>query len=134
HLVDGGAEAPQQVLALLREDPTLGEPLDGAEDYLRVEVVYAASAEGALHLEDVLTRRTHISIESFDRGLMAARPAATLMAPVLGWDDERVDREVAHYVARVRAERAAHEQPDDAAADAFRLDAPDVVPAVAVAT
>ncbi|WFF04484.1 hypothetical protein [Micromonospora sp. WMMD964] len=51
----------------------------------------------------------------------------------LCWGDERVDQEVAHYVARVRAERAAHEQPDDAAADAFRLDPPDVVPAVTVA-
>ncbi|MFG3555664.1 FAD-dependent oxidoreductase [Micromonospora sp. NPDC047557] len=133
HLLRRYGAAVDEVLALLREDPTLGVPLDGAEDYLRVEVVYAASAEGALHLEDVLTRRTHISIESFDRGLMAARPAAMLMAPVLGWDDERIDREVAHYVARVRAERAAHEQPDDAAADAFRLDAPDVVPAATVA-
>ncbi|MFF0658995.1 FAD-dependent oxidoreductase [Micromonospora tulbaghiae] len=133
HLLRRYGAAVDEVLALLREDPTLGAPLDGAEDYLRVEVVYAASAEGALHLEDVLTRRTHISIESFDRGLMAARPAATLMAPVLGWGDERIDREVAHYVARVRAERAAHDQPDDAAADAFRLDAPDVVPAAIVA-
>ncbi|WP_346535406.1 glycerol-3-phosphate dehydrogenase/oxidase [Micromonospora sp. DPT] len=133
HLLRRYGAAVDEVLALLREDPTLGEPLDGAEDYLRVEVVYAASAEGALHLEDVLTRRTHISIETFDRGLLAARPAATLMAPVLGWDDERVDREVAHYVARVRAERAAHEQPDDAGADAVRLGTPDVVPAAAMA-
>ncbi|MEV1145262.1 glycerol-3-phosphate dehydrogenase/oxidase [Micromonospora sp. NPDC049799] len=133
HLLRRYGAAVDEVLALLRADPTLGEPLDGAEDYLRVEVVYAASAEGALHLEDVLTRRTHVSIESFDRGLTAARPAARLMAPVLGWDDERIEREVAHYVARVEAERAANEQPDDATADAVRLGAPEVVPAVAVA-
>ncbi|MEU5526218.1 glycerol-3-phosphate dehydrogenase/oxidase [Micromonospora chersina] len=133
HLLHRYGAAVDEVLALLREDPTLGEPLDGAEDYLRVEITYAASAEGALHLEDVLTRRTHISIESFDRGLAAARPAAELMAPVLGWDDQRVDREVAHYLARVRAERAAHEQPDDTAADAARSGAPEVVREAALA-
>ena len=40
----------------------------GADDYLRAEVVYAATHEGARHLDDVLTRRTRISIETFDRG------------------------------------------------------------------
>jgi glycerol-3-phosphate dehydrogenase len=133
HLLRRYGAAVDEVLSLLREDPTLAEPLDGAEDYLRVEVVYAASAEGALRLADVLTRRTHISIETFDRGLTAARAAATLMAPVLGWDDERTDREVTDYVAWIRAERAAHEQPDDAAADAVRSSPPDVAAATAVA-
>jgi len=133
HLLRRYGAAVDEVLDLLGEDPTLVEPLDGADDYLRVEVVHAASAEGALHLEDVLTRRTHISIETFDRGLAAARPAAQLMASVLGWDAERVDREVAHYVAQVDAERMAHDQIDDQAADAARLVAPDVVPQVALA-
>lgn len=133
HLLRRYGAAVDEVLDLLGEDPTLVEPLDGADDYLRVEVAHAASAEGALHLEDVLTRRTHISIETFDRGLAAARPAAQLMASVLGWDADRVDREVAHYVAQVDAERMAHDQIDDQAADAARLVAPDVVPQVALA-
>ncbi len=34
---------------------TLGEPLPAADDYLRAEIVYAASHEGARHLDDVLT-------------------------------------------------------------------------------
>ena len=36
------------------------------------EIVYAASHEGARHLDDVLARRTRISIETFDRGVAAA--------------------------------------------------------------
>ena len=56
-----------------RADPTLGEPLPGAEDYLRVEVVYAATHEGARHLDDVLARRTRISIETWDRGVGRGR-------------------------------------------------------------
>ena len=43
--------------------------------------------EGARHLDDVLTRRTRISIETFDRGVAAAPVAARLMADELGWDE-----------------------------------------------
>ena len=51
-----------------------------------MEAVYAATHEGALRLEDVLTRRTRISIEERDRGVAAAPVVAGLLAPVLGWD------------------------------------------------
>ena len=50
------------------------------------------------------------------------------MAGALGWSPEQIDREVEHYTARVRAERASQEQPDDETADAARLGAPEVVP------
>jgi len=81
-------------LALVAERPALDEPLPGADDYLAVEVVHAGSHEGALHLDDVLTRRTRISIETWDRGLEAAAPAAALMAEVLGWDEVTTAAEV----------------------------------------
>jgi glycerol-3-phosphate dehydrogenase len=64
-----------EVLELIAADPSLGRPLAGADDYLRAEVVYAASHEGARHLDDVLARRTHASIETWDRGLSAAEDA-----------------------------------------------------------
>jgi glycerol-3-phosphate dehydrogenase len=50
---------------------------------------------------------------------------ARLMAPVLGWDDAAVRREVESYRARVAAERESHEQTDDPAAAQARLGAPD---------
>ena len=56
--------------------PSSAEPLEGAEEFLAAEVVYAVTHEGARHLDDVLTRRTRISIETFDRGVHAAGPAA----------------------------------------------------------
>ena len=128
HLLGRYGSLIHEVLDLVAADPDLGRPLDGADDHLRAEVVYAASHEGARHLEDVLTRRTRISIETFDRGVAAAQPAATLLAGVLGWTAEQTAREVEHYRARVAAERASQEQPDDETADATRLGAPDVVP------
>jgi glycerol-3-phosphate dehydrogenase len=128
HLLGRYGSLIHEVLALVAADPDLGRPLAGAEDYLRAEIVYAASHEGARHLEDVLTRRTRISIETFDRGVASARPAAELLAPVLGWSAEQTTREVDNYEIRVEAERASQEQPDDETADATRLGAPDVVP------
>jgi len=114
------------LLDMIAERPELGEPLPGAEDYLCVEAVYAASHEGALHLDDVMTRRTRISIETWDRGLASCARVAELMGEVLGWDAEHIEREVTHYRARVEAERESQQQPDDQTADAARMGAPDV--------
>jgi glycerol-3-phosphate dehydrogenase len=114
------------VLDLARTNPALGRPLDGTPDYLAAEVVHAVTAEGALHLDDVLTRRTRVSIETEHRGVESAPAVAALMAGVLGWDAERTAREVEHYTARVAAERESQRMPDDRTADAARLGAPDV--------
>ncbi|RKQ84927.1 glycerol-3-phosphate dehydrogenase [Solirubrobacter pauli] len=126
HLLRRYGTRTDELLSMVKESPELGEPLPGADDYLRVEVLYAASHEGALHLDDVLTRRTRISIETWDRGLESAEPAARLMAEPLGWDEDTIKREVELYRERVAAERRSQEQPDDRAADLERLSAPDV--------
>ncbi|BCY12989.1 glycerol-3-phosphate dehydrogenase/oxidase [Actinoplanes sp. L3-i22] len=128
HLLGRYGSLIRDLLELIKEDPSLARPLDGADDYLRAEVVYAAAAEGARHLVDVLTRRTRISIETFDRGTVSAAEAAELMGRVLGWTAEQRDREVENYRLRVEAERASQEQQDDETADAARLGAPEVVP------
>jgi glycerol-3-phosphate dehydrogenase len=128
HLLNRYGALSEEVLDLIADDPSLGAPLPAADDYLRAEIVYAAKAEGARHLEDALTRRTRISIETFDRGTRTARDAAALMAPVLGWDQAQIDREVEYYEKRVEAERESQLQPDDQTADAARLGAPDIVP------
>ena len=132
HLLRRYGSLVDDLLALVGDDPSLAKPLEGAEDYLAVEVVYAATHEGAAHLEDVLTRRTRISIETWDRGLRAAEPAARLMAKSLGWSRRQVAHEVEHYRARVAAERQSQLQDDDLAADAARLGAPDIAPTVPI--
>jgi len=131
HLLGRYGTLVQEVLGLVKDDKSLGQPIEGAEDYLRAEMVYAVTHEGARHLVDVLARRTRISIETFDRGVAAAPVAAALMAGPLGWTDEQTAKEVENYRLRVEAERASQEQPDDETADAARLGAPDVVPLTA---
>ena len=127
HLLGRYGGLVDELLALIADRPELAEPLTGAEDYLRVEVVHAATHEGARHLDDVLTRRTRISIETFDRGVQAARPAAELMAGALGWDQARLDDEVDHYLRRVEAERQSQRELTDSEADEARVRAPDIV-------
>ncbi len=124
HLLQRYGGLIHELLSAIEERPSLGEPIPGAPDYLCAEAVYAVSHEGAVHLEDVLTRRTRISIEERDRGVAAAPEVAALMAPLLGWDSHKQRREVDYYLARVAAEREAQEQPDDVTANAERLAAP----------
>ncbi len=128
HLLHRYGSRTAEVLELVAAEPRLGRALEGADDYLAAEVVYAASHEGARHLDDVLARRTRISIEAWDRGVSAAPQVAGLMAEVLGWSEEQVSREVSHYLARVEAERESQQMPDDETADSARLGAPEIVP------
>ena len=104
HLLDRYGSLIGEVLAMAEGRPELLTPITEAPVYLKVEAWYAAAAEGALHLEDILARRMRISIEYPHRGVDCAREVAEVVAPVLGWSAEDIDREVDTYIARVEAE------------------------------
>ena len=125
HLLDRYGSLIGEVLALAKGRPELLTPITEAPVYLKVEAWYAAAAEGALHLEDILARRMRISIEYPHRGVECAREVAEVVAPVLGWSAEDIDREVDTYCARVDAEVRSQQQPDDESADALRAAAPE---------
>jgi len=125
HLLDRYGALIGEVLKLGEDRPELLGPITDAPVYLKVEAAYAAAAEGALHLEDILSRRMRISIEYPHRGVDCAREVAEVVAPILGWTAEDVDREVATYLARVEAEVLSQTQPDDESADALRVAAPE---------
>ena len=126
HLLDRYGDRIDEVLDLVAARPDLGEPLADGLPYLRAEVVHAVRSEGALHLDDVLTRRTRLSVESWDRGVDVAQDTAALMGAELDWSPEAIEREIWHYRARVEAERDSQTRPDDQTADAARLGAPDI--------
>ena len=126
HLLRRHGSDTGNLLDLIAIRPELGRRLDSQAPYLMAEIVWAAESEGALHLDDILARRTRLSIEVKDRGVRSAPEAARLVAPVLGWDEATVAREVEHYTLRVAAEIESQSQPDDHTADAARLGAPDV--------
>ncbi len=125
HLLGRYGDALDDVLAPAADDVALLDPVPGAGQYLRGEIRYAATHEAALHLDDVLARRTRISIETAHRGVESAADVAALMGEVLGWTAADREREVAVYAARVRAELESQEASDDENADARRIVAPD---------
>jgi len=96
-----GDELPD-VLAPITDEPALAFPIDHTAGYLPVEFRYAVTHEGALTLDDVLNRRTHVAIEDPDAGVGAAEEVAALIAPELGWDASRQKEEVAAYEAQPR--------------------------------
>ena len=126
HLLQRYGSMVHELFALAEDDRSLYDPLPGAEEYLKVEAVYAVTHEGALHLDDILARRTRISIETPDRGVESAEAVAHLVAPLFGWDDEQRASEVAAYRARVEAELDSQKELADSEANAERLSAPDV--------
>jgi glycerol-3-phosphate dehydrogenase len=101
HLLRRYGALTSQVLDLIAHDRTLATPLEGSRDYLMAEFLYAVTHEGALHLEDVLARRTHVTIETSDHGVAAARRVGAIIAPPLGWEPDRLRDELETYDALV---------------------------------
>jgi glycerol-3-phosphate dehydrogenase len=91
-----GGLAPE-VIGPAASRRALSEPVPGAALYLKAEVEYAVTHEGALHLEDVLVRRTRIAMETPRGGMASAAAVAGIMAALLGWDEARQAAEVADY-------------------------------------
>lgn len=126
HLLHRYGSALSELVELCEQDPSLARPLEHAPAYLRAELHFGVSHEGALHLEDLLLHRTRLVYEVADRGRAALPEIADVVAPLLGWDDATRQAEIDAYVARADAEDDAGLQPDDAAAEAARQRATDV--------
>lgn len=94
-LLQRHGDRTEDVLALVAADPALAEPLHPDGRVIRAEAIVAARDEGALTLADILVRRTRLAVQTRDRGHAAARDAAELVAPILGWDGHRIDEEIA---------------------------------------
>ncbi len=128
HLLHRYGSNLRELVELCEAQPDLARPLEHAPAYLRAEIAYGVSHEGALHLEDLLLHRTRLNYEVPDRGLAALPEIAAVAGEILGWDDATRDAEIASYTARAEAEAAAEQEPDDASAERTRLEAPDVAP------
>jgi glycerol-3-phosphate dehydrogenase len=105
HLLGRYGTLATEVLEEIRSDAGLARPLAPGHPYLRAEVAYAVTHEGALHLEDVLVRRTRLFIESTDSGAAVAADVAAIMGRLLGWSRRRRAAETRRYLDLVEAER-----------------------------
>lgn len=69
--------------------------------YRMNEMRVGVQQELACTLGDLLVRRTKVAFETRDNGRAAARRVADYVAPMLGWDASRRERELARYDAEV---------------------------------
>ncbi|MDH3380092.1 MAG: hypothetical protein OEQ39_24490, partial [Gammaproteobacteria bacterium] len=82
------------IAARIQAQPNLAEPVGPEREVLAVELDYAVDVEMALHLEDVLYRRTGIGTIGFP-GHDYVRRCADLVAVKRGWSSAQRDREIA---------------------------------------
>ena len=113
HLADRHGGEADVILAMIDQDPTLGEPLVPGLPYLRAEAVYSARYEMVVTLDDVLTRRTRARLLARDATAAVAADVAALIADDLGWDVDEQARQVGDYQASIDAERAGNQMTSD---------------------
>ena len=107
HLLNRHGSLISEILDLITRQPKLAGRLDGDLPYIKAEIVYAASHEGARSVDDVISRRTRLSFEAINHGVHLADEIATLIAPVLGWSAKERKESIAQYTELVDCEIAA---------------------------
>jgi glycerol-3-phosphate dehydrogenase len=107
HLLNRHGSLISEILDLIKVQPQLASTLDADLPYIKAEIVYAASHEGARSVDDVISRRTRLSFEAVNHGAHLADEIATLISPVLGWSAKERKESVAQYIELVEREIAA---------------------------
>ena len=106
HLLNRYGSLIDEVLEAAAEDEDLLKPVTPELPYIRAEILYAVTHEGARSVDDVLSRRTRIAFESRDQGLGVAHLVADLIAPVLGWKKTEKNASFKEYEALVARQNA----------------------------
>ena len=97
HLLNRYGSLISEVLEVIKEDPKLAKPLTKDLPYLKAEIFYAASHEGARSVDDVISRRTRLAFEAPNSAVDLANEVATIIAPVLGWTPKQKKDSVNAY-------------------------------------
>ncbi|WP_129291417.1 glycerol-3-phosphate dehydrogenase/oxidase [Streptomyces sp. N1] len=91
---------------LIAEDPSLAEPVVAGQPYTKAEVVYAARAELARSVDDVLSRRTRARLFARDASAEAAAAIGAILGRELNLTEAEVDRSVTAYLDAVQYEKS----------------------------
>lgn len=107
HLLNRYGSTIEDIFKIIESDKKLAQQLTSDHPYLKAEIVYAATHEGAQSVDDVISRRTRIAFEANDGGESLASAVATLIAPILGWDAAAKKASVSEFTKQLKIERAA---------------------------
>ena len=97
HLLNRFGSEISDLLDLIESDRKLAAPISRDLPYLKAELVYACTAEGAQSVADVMERRTRIWFEAKDFGLSLASAVADVIAPYLGWKAAQKKASISEY-------------------------------------
>ncbi len=106
HLLNRYGSLMSELLQLIEQNPSLSRPLGGGLPYLRAEIHYAVSHEGARSVEDVVARRTRISFEADENGAALLEDIADIIAPLLDWNRKQRAESIDQYRVILGRERA----------------------------
>jgi glycerol-3-phosphate dehydrogenase len=98
HLLNRYGSLISEILEIIKDDPKLAKPLTKDLPYLKAEIYYAASHEGARSVDDVISRRTRLAFEAPHSAVDLANDVATIIAPVLKWTPKQKKDSVNAYL------------------------------------
>jgi glycerol-3-phosphate dehydrogenase len=101
HLLNRYGSLIDEVLEPARSDAELFKEVVPNLPYLKAEILYAVTHEGARSIDDVISRRTRIAFEAPDQGLSVIDNVADLIAPHLGWNVTQKKASIQEYRAIV---------------------------------
>ena len=94
HLITLYAERAADIVRLMHDRPELQRPLRSDTETIAAEVPYVINNEMAVHLTDILIRRTGLGAAG-QPDEATVRACAEVAAHELNWSDERVSEEIA---------------------------------------
>lgn len=121
HLFSRYGSEVTDLLAVIDDDPSLGQPLKAAPQFLRAEVARACAVEGALHLEMLRGSRPAQLRVAGSRRRRRRRGRWQNRREDARLDKARTAKEKANYRARIAAGLAARSKSTDDAASAARM-------------
>ena len=95
-----------ELAALVRENPSLAQPLVPGRPEILAQVTWAVEREFATSLDDIFSRRTQLFYRDQDQALGACALAADLMAQLLDWSPAKRQEHLQAYQMRVARSRA----------------------------
>ncbi|MEI2653498.1 MAG: glycerol-3-phosphate dehydrogenase/oxidase [Microthrixaceae bacterium] len=107
HLANRFGGEARAVMAMIKDDPTLAEPLVPGLPYVRAEAIFVVRHEMARSVDDVLSRRTRARLYGRADSAAAADAVAELIAPELGWSAAEAAASAAEFRALCDHERDA---------------------------
>ena len=106
HLTGVYGGRAREVAALIRDDPALGEPMDSELPFVWAEVRFAAEADGARTVADVLARRLPMLLVARDQGESVIDGVADVLERIYGWSRAARNQSIADYRRELERSRA----------------------------